>query len=227
MREGIKVTQSQASDIEKQTRGQSKSPRWKEERQWRITGSRFGEICRTTDRRDKDSLALSIFKPANLDHVPAVQHGRTYEASAIEKFKVKTGKDVSACGLFVDPDYPFLGASPDGIVHNEDSVIEVKCPFAGKDSMIRPGKNFGFLEFVDQDQEQYRLKRTHPYYYQVMGEMKLSKRNKCYFIVFTLKDLFYEEINLDEEFFTSNMLPALKEFYYQYYLPLVATSLLD
>ena len=171
-----------------------------------------------------NSLANSIFKPPKLDHLPAIQHGRIYENTALEKFEAATGKKVKPCGLFIDPQYPHLGASPDAVLQDEGAVVEVKCSYKGKDSMIEPGKKFDFLEFVGHDK--FQLKRTHRYYYQVVGEMQLSRRNKCYFVVYTLKDLWYEEIKLDEDFFKSNMLPALTKFYEEHYLPIVASSLL-
>lgn len=216
-----------AAIIEKETRGQHKSPRWKEEREWRLTASRFGEIIRATERRDPDVLAANIANPPNLDKVPAVQHGRTYEATAIEAFTTKTGKEVLACGLFIDPTYPFLGASPDGVVKDEDAVIEVKCPFTAKQEMIRPNKDlFPFLEYVDEEKTRFRLKRTHKYFYQVMGEMKLAKRSTCFFVIYTLVDLYIEEIKLDQDFFLNEMLPPLHQFFKEHYLPLVAAQMI-
>lgn len=40
---------------------------------------------------------------------------------------------VKSCGLFVDPETPWLGASPDRVVHDpaEDpphGIVEIKCP---------------------------------------------------------------------------------------------------
>jgi hypothetical protein len=58
---------------------------------------------------------------------------------------------------------PHLAASPDGVVIGEDAVIEVKCPFNGKEEKIAPGKNFSFLESRDGG---IHLKHGHSYYYQ-------------------------------------------------------------
>ena len=56
--------------------------------------------------------------------------------------------------------------------------------------------------------------------------MMLSRRNTCYFVVYTLApDIFIEEIKLDERFFTSEMLPKLEQFFEEYYLPLAASHL--
>ena len=219
------MTAERAAAIEKETRGQAQNPRWREEREWRVTASRFGEICRATEGRDLDSLADSIANPPNLNRVPSVEHGKMYEATAIDAFTAKTNKEILGCGLFIDPAYPFLGASPDGVVKGEEAIIEVKCPYVGRQAKIEPNtKKFPFLEWIDKEKKLFRLKRTHPYFYQVTGEMKLSKRDTCYFVVFTLVDLYVEEIKLDGEFFNTNMLPVLQQFYEQHYCPLVAAK---
>ena len=42
------VTIDEANKIEKLTRGQASSNMWKEERKWRLTASKFGDICKAT-----------------------------------------------------------------------------------------------------------------------------------------------------------------------------------
>ena len=163
-----------------------------------------------------------MYTPKNLLNVPAIRHGRTYESVALEKFSEITKKKVLPSGFCVDPAYPFLGASPDAFVEGESAVVEIKCPYNGRKKKIVPGKDFAFLEEVDGE---IHLRRCHNYYYQIMGQMKLSKRSHCYFVVYTFEDMFYEKIDLDEEFFMSNMLPKLKEFYDQYYCPYLASVL--
>lgn len=34
--------------------------------------------------------------------------------------------------IFIDPDLPFLGARPDGLV-DKDKVIEIKCPYSARE----------------------------------------------------------------------------------------------
>ena len=67
------------------------------------TGSTFGEICTAGANKDMEMLAHRIFYPPNLEKVPAIVHGRTYEETAIQAFTARTGKEVSPCGIFIDP----------------------------------------------------------------------------------------------------------------------------
>ncbi len=104
------MSKDKAADIERQTRGQSKNPHWKDERQGHLTASKFGKICQATDGRDLDQMAMGIYDAPALDNIPAIWHGQTYEATALEQFSTKMGKKVKDCGLFVGPDFPFRGA---------------------------------------------------------------------------------------------------------------------
>lgn len=47
----------------------------------------------------------------------ATEYGIRNESVAIGKFMEKTGKIVKPSGLFVDLEYGFLGASPDGMYY--------------------------------------------------------------------------------------------------------------
>ena len=47
---------------------------------------------------------------------------------------------IESCGLVVNPKYPWLGCSPDGIVVENGSpagCIEVKCPYSKRDCLVR------------------------------------------------------------------------------------------
>ena len=125
MQEGIKVSTEQAAEIEEKTRSQAGSTEWQSEREWRLTASHFGAICKMTDRRDVEKFCKDMYDPPNLMHVPAIRHGLTYESVALEKFSEITGKKVLKSGLCVDPELPFIGATPDAFVEGEDAVIEV------------------------------------------------------------------------------------------------------
>ncbi len=167
-----------------------------------------------------EALCSSIYEPKQLS-TPPILHGKKYENRAIEKFEKCFDVNVKKNGLFVNPKYPFLGASPDGLVLN-DALVEVKCPFTGRNCNISPGKGFDFLTF---DDDSVTLKRNHKYYYQVQGQLGLCQRKYCYFIVYTHCDFFVEVIWFDRNFFETEMIPKLTEFYEKYYRPFCAKHL--
>jgi len=155
---------------------------------------------------------------------PAVQHGRTYEAAAIKAYEKQEHAVVKKCGLFVNPLYCFLGASPDGLIGDE-GLIEVKCPFAARNNpiSIEDIDRFSFLEA--KPDRRIGLKRSHNYYQQIQGQLGITKRKYCHFIVFTFKDLYVERIEYDEDHFEREMIPKLKSFYDKTYLPYLCSKL--
>lgn len=183
--------------MEELTQDQSKSVSWHKARQWRLTASTFGAICKATDKSDKMLQCKRIYEPQELITV-AIKHGKVFESRALQQFHKKTGLVVNKCGFFVNPSWPFLGASPDGHVAEDGSLLEVKCPYNGRNSLILPGEYFPFLELRNNE---VSLKKSHSYYYQITGQMAIAKKTKCHFIVFTFCDLFVQTIDYDKEFF--------------------------
>ncbi|XP_061175999.1 uncharacterized protein LOC133184946 [Saccostrea echinata] len=80
------VSDRDIARIEHSTRKQNLSKVWHQEREWRLTASRLGDICKATDRRNTLKLCSSIFKPLKLK-TPAVLHGQQYEAVARQTFQ--------------------------------------------------------------------------------------------------------------------------------------------
>ena len=61
-------------EIEEQTREQHQSDRWHQERKYKLTSSRFGEICKRHKFDLKYCESLST-KQKDLSHIPAVKFG--------------------------------------------------------------------------------------------------------------------------------------------------------
>ena len=129
--------------------------------------------------------------------------------------------DVDPCGLFVAREYPFLAATPDGLV-GEDSVVEVKCPYGGRGDQVEATKKFPFLTAKGTT---LGLNSSHKYYDQVQGQMFVTGRTSCYFVVYTFVDMKYFKIEYDEEYCKQAMLPRLQCFYEKKYLPFLAKAL--
>ena len=91
MKEGIKVSGQEAQKIEVATRAQGGSA-WQRQREWRLTASHFGDICKMTENRDVESFCESMYSPKDLSHIPSIRHGNTYESMALDKFSEVTGK---------------------------------------------------------------------------------------------------------------------------------------
>jgi hypothetical protein len=211
---------STIKELEKKTRKQADCKRWKEERLWRITASRFGEVCKLTARRNMNKLCNSFMKTSRLCN-KAIIHGKQYESKGLKVFQSKSGLNVQKCGLFIFNERPYIAASPDGLI-GSDALVEIKCPYTGRDNMIAPGKLFPYLEYRDGEIE---LKQTSNYYYQVQGQLYICKRQWCYFIVYTFKDILIRKIMIDKEYCEHSLLPKLEVFYEKYLRKYIAAQL--
>ena len=116
------------------TEEQSQCQKWYSERWLRITASRclaawrIGRLIRS----EAPNAAVRAYKFIKtkvwqIDN-PSFQsqwmkYGLESEPKAIQKYKGQTGTVVSTSGLWVNPKYPFLGCSPDGLA-GQDGIIE-------------------------------------------------------------------------------------------------------
>ena len=223
-------TKQQMVDIERNTRGQSDCTLWFEQRRSRLTASNFGSV-------------MSIFPKSHLQKVlsPATNQskmpesclwGKTNEQIAIAKYleQLKSDeKSVTACtqcGLFINTETPWLGASPDCLLHgpNEEMPLglgEVKCPSSKKDMTISEAcqDSSFFLAAPSDKQSKPTLKHNHNYYIQVQGLMAACKVKWADFIVYTKQETFTERIYFNAELWYKTMLPELTSFYFTYIYP--------
>ena len=128
-----------------------------------------------------------------------------------------------SCGFVVDQTSPWLGASPDFLIHDstESTTIgleEVKCPYSKRNETINEtceDKTF-FLAKVG---GKVLLKTNHKYYFQVQGSLGILQLKWSDFVVYPKKDLHVERIFFDDELWEKTMLPELTGFYFEYVFP--------
>lgn len=68
---------------------------------------------------------------------PATAWGSLYEPVAQRLYKQETGKQLLEFGLVIDPENPWLGASPDGVT-TDGVMLEIKCPWRREISPVVP-----------------------------------------------------------------------------------------
>ena len=82
---------------------------------------------------------------------------------------------VSLCGFFINTDFPFLGATPDGSVYDPYEpeqpfgFLKVKCPYSVRDlTPVEACSTQNFYCSLDSNGG-LKLKENHQYYTQVQG----------------------------------------------------------
>ncbi|CAI6373581.1 unnamed protein product [Macrosiphum euphorbiae] len=137
------------------------------------------------------------------------------ESIAIQCLETKLGQKVSSCGLIIDQSIPYFAASPDGLI-GDDCLVEVKCPYSAKDyTTIVDAINDKKIKFlkINKKSDVPELKRTHDYYYQIQGQLHISKKMYCYFVVFSENWIHIEKIVYNDEFWQNEMCTKLTKFY--------------
>jgi hypothetical protein len=134
-------------------------------------------------------------------NVPSLKWGRENEIIARMEYLKQAESDhvnFEFCnsGLRINPLYPYLGATPDGVITCDccgTGVIEIKCPFKFREESPTSNnalsdRTFGLKCNDDGD---VHLSNSHSYYNQVQGQLAICDVNYCDFICWTTKGVFF------------------------------------
>ena len=116
---------------------------WFQQRSGCTTASTLKVTVHSNTSQPSQSLIMSICYPESRQfYSKATSWGCKHERTAGDAYVTLKKKDhhnftVHECGLFIDPSYPHLGASPDGITTctccDGVAALEVKCPFSRRE----------------------------------------------------------------------------------------------
>ncbi|EDO32957.1 predicted protein [Nematostella vectensis] len=104
----------------------------------------------------------------------------------------QTDKKVIRTGFWVNPKFPFLGCSPDGLI-DEDGLLEIKSLKIFKqhtiEEVVQGGSNALPKETLDRqcftiDNGKCVLKTGHIYYYQIQMQLLVIEKRYCDFILY-------------------------------------------
>lgn len=125
------------------TKLQADSKDWGIHRAGRITASISKEAFKTNMNNTSTSFINKIMQYSENISVPATRYGTKYEDIARNDYK-KISKSIHAnftvekTGLHIPHEFPYLGASPDGIVSCQchgNGLLEIKCPYKYQKSL--------------------------------------------------------------------------------------------
>lgn len=208
----VAVDTETARNISLLTAGQRNNPTWHIVRKGRLTASNFGSVL--TAKRTTPSLIKRLLGEYDISRVKAVAWGVTNESEAVKAFEGEKNLQVVETGVWLH-ESGVLGASPDGLV-GQDHVLEVKCPYTQRSQTLEESLKHKTFCLV-QNEGKYELKRDHVYWHQVQGQLYLTKRNFCFFVVWTTTWCVIVEIPKDPEWEVN--LNKLADFYFRQLFP--------
>lgn len=177
-------------DIEKRTRGQSQCMEWLYLRKHLLTASHFGEVIR---RKKTTSCAMKVkgILYPSLTKTVEMQYGIDHESDAIRDVEKLLNIKIHPCGLFIDPIHSCLACSPDGKIEGQDGIVEIKCCMKAEnvtaEEAIKTIKSVKTIfKYVDGN---YVLNPNHKYYFQVQGQLNVTRASYCIFALWTPKSI--------------------------------------
>ena len=199
----LNITQEQCDAIESTMRRQRECDAWHHQRQGRLTALSFHNILNMKSKTDPSNFLQRVLPREDLSHIPTIKWGIEKEGTVREEYtremsQVHENFKCTTTGLVINPQYPHLGATPDGFVTCtccRDGLVEIKCPFSGKDShpdVLKSKKN-SFLNT-------HGLTTSHKYYTQVQGQLLITEKDYCDFVVWTPCGITTQRIHQDLSF---------------------------
>ena len=135
--------------------------------------------------------------------------------------KSHVNHSVNLAGLILNPDFLYLGASPDGIVNCSCcgvGCLEIKCSSKYRDNLIEDMilGSCGYPEFCNGGAVE--IIKTHAYYYQIQTQLLITQYDYCDFFVMLINDFVCIRIKPDKNYFRKSQENAnfsLRKPYYQ------------
>lgn len=127
--------------IEKDTRGQSKNPKWFKMRGTRITASKFAHVLK---KRNCNHLLFGQGTGSIAYNNDAMKWGIEHEDDGIKEYMKQKGytEDMIVRPGILMESSGILGGSPDGIVKGKNIMIEVKCPYTNGKNKVKDWHEF-------------------------------------------------------------------------------------
>ena len=196
-------------EIARMTTGQRNNPEWLSLRQHCLTASLFKKALGASVRQElMNQFMRTYLHPCH--PTPAMTYGCEMEAEARKAYCKKTGFHVRETGLWLFPSGN-LGASPDGLVYEEEDdrealgLVEIKCPYSMRDGTA-------------QELEAFAVKHNKEHYVQVQGQLAATRIPWCDLVYWSPKGLW--RMRIKKELCWARLhVQTLEEFYRDYVQP--------
>lgn len=149
---------------------------------------------------------------------PATKWGVNKEEVARDAYQFSVADkhlnlSVVECELHVNEKWPYIGASPDGLVFCKccgNGICEIKCPHKHRNTTIKQAvfSDAQFCLRLDEATKIIKLNNKHRYYYQVQCQIHVTGVEYSDFVVWTNKDTFIKRIMPDAELWESGLKKA-------------------
>lgn len=201
--------------VMRSTIGQRKNRKWRDMQHSKIlTSWYFSQIIKARGPASyKTILDDIVYKKTAFSNTAELRHQQIYERKALHCFTLVHGSDyVSECGLFIDTDHCFLGASPFRL-YGDNGIIVVKCPVKAFKKTIHQAIDSKLINFWKTTSGVETINKTSEWYIEIQGELHVSYRSFAYIIVWVESEFRIEKVYRDDDFWFDVMKEKLVYFY--------------
>lgn len=203
---------------------QSQSSVWIRERVSRITCSEKAHRIKTR-RKNFNELAVNLHKSSyQMISTKQMRYGLNLEPVAKIAFKNLIQTEIYATGVVICFKQPFLACSPDRLIFDEEEfqLLEIKCLFSCANSIIVDYDNKESMVhyLIFNENNEVELKKMHKYYTQIQLSMYVVNVKLCHFLVYSMNQYVYLNIERDEEFLRL-LISKIEQFYFENYINLI------
>ena len=197
----LSIDSHQQNMLAHNTSQQALSQKWLDHRKGRVTSSVAGECAAAVSGtppafvKSIHSCVARIMGYYGNPTSPALQWGKDHEAMARKHYaahhrlhRKHTGVSCSDTGLWISTKFPFIAASPDGIVTCKvcgDGLVEIKNPYKNRkmtiSELVHESESSGLIC----ENNVIHLDRKHRYYDQIQTQLFAAEYEWCDFVVHT------------------------------------------
>lgn len=154
-----------------------------------------------------------MYKKAVFSNTADIRHQRIYENRGLQCFTYVHGTNyISECGLFIDEEYCFLGATPFRL-YGDNGIIVIKCPLAAFKKTVDEAIDSNLLPFWKKESGGETVNKLSDWYCEIQGDLHISRKSFAFVVVWLESEFRIEKVYRDDDFWFDKMKDKLVFFY--------------
>lgn len=201
--------------IMKSTAGQKKVRKWRDMQSTLLTSYYFSRIVKSRSPSSYTTLLDDILykKMVLKSNSAEIAHQHIYEEKALQCFILVHGSDyLSECGVVIDEEHCFLGASPFRLF-GDTAIVCVKCPLKAFKKTIDESIESKSINFFVMKSGVETVNKNSEWYIEIQGELHITRRTLAYLVVWVESEFRIEKVYRDDDFWFDEMEEKLVYFY--------------
>lgn len=206
---------------------QSKCSKWFDARLIRLSASKNVHEVKTLTKKTAATLANEIANPKKVV-TESMKYGTKYENKALNEYQLLCSVHIIKLGVLIDKYQPWLCASVDGVVIENDCIdrlIEIKCPSSCmKKPIVDYEKKRCNVQYLTLYCNNVELRESSVYYTQCQFQLYVTGLTVCDLYVYSPEGSCLVQVHRNDSFL-AKVVPLCEKFYFNVYLNVIYEKL--